>query len=224
MNSQQVPQEVIHTVVHRNAVTSRGMRNAFILGMLVLIASIPGLFWGLGVRFPWPQGPTLPSITGVRLMSDLVTANAKTSFQYEGWNNLYTVTWLIHSEVVLGVDMSKVNYAKSDPEKRTATIVLPQPHIVMSKIDHDQSRLLTVEERFYGASWVGSAENVKAAVWRNAERSAREHDKTEENLQKARDQAESVLTKFFDKAGWKLEVKWEGPPLLASVGSMAVVQ
>jgi hypothetical protein len=97
---------------------------------------------------------------------------------------------------------------KSDQEKMLATVVLPQPHLVASKIDHDRSRLLNVEGKVYFASWRSTPDSLKASVWPSAERHVQELGQTPDHIAAARERAEYVLAKFFEGFGWKVEVKW----------------
>ena len=208
MNSQQIPHEVIHTIVQRSGLTFKGMVSAIIVG---LVAVVPAILWAFGVPFPFPPGKSLPTPKVITAMSDLVTAKVHVSSDYASWNNHYKISWLLHGDVLLGVDMSQARYEMSDLEKRRVTISLPQPHLVASKVDHDQSRQLSVEHKVPFAGWLSNTDSLRNSVWSHAERRVRELGQTEESMQEARSNAEVVLIKFFDKLDWKLDIKWRSP-------------
>src|SRR5262249_27024548 len=110
---------------------------AFVLALVVLV---PLATWLTGVKPPGQSpaaSPPLPPIVQVQSMSELATTRVRIADCIDGENENWRVKWVLHGEVVLGVDLSQAQYAEVSEGNRTATLSLPLPHLISSKVDHE---------------------------------------------------------------------------------------
>ena len=176
-------------------------------GIGTLSAVLMGL-WTYGVPFPHAKTtpePLPPSIAQIQSMSDLATTRVHISDVFEHADDSYKGRWSLHGDVILGVDLSTAQLI-TQPEKRHATLILAAPHLVSAKVDHERSQELSVKS----ISWwpFSSSESLKEEVWRLADRRLQLLGQEPGYMQQARLQAEHVLTKLFDGAGWRVDFQW----------------
>jgi hypothetical protein len=202
------------TVVNRRAISFKGLIAAFAISSLSLA---PLVLWVSGVRPPGTlRGAAAPvavsappSIAQVQFMSDLATTRVHLSDFIEGENNHYVGRWTLHGEAVLGVDLSQAQYAKLDNERKRATLRLPQPHMISSKLDHDRCEEIYIKSKV----WIptSSRQPLRDEVWKHADRKIQRLGHEAGYMERAKVQAERVLEKLFDGFGWKVDFEWQAP-------------
>lgn len=190
----------------RRGVAFRGLAAAFVPPAL-LFAPL-GLWW-CGVQPPGlvRSAAPPPSIALIESLSELATTRVHVADVLEGENGHYRGRWSLHGEAILGVDLSKATYLRINADKKQAVLVLPPPHLVGSKVDHERSEELYVK----AVSWVAfsSPNELRAEVWKHADRKVQRLGQEAAHLERARAQAERVLHKLFHGVGWDIRFEWE---------------
>jgi hypothetical protein len=140
-------------------------------------------------------------------LSELATARVHLSDYIEGENDHYIGRWTLHGEIVLGVDLSSVRYVKIDEKAKRATLHLPQPHLISSKVDHERSEEVFVKSKV----WVptSSKKALRDEVWKQADRKIQRLGQEPGYMERAKVQAERVLGQLFDGVGWKVDFEWD---------------
>lgn len=187
--------------------TIRGLASAFALSGLLFVPS--GLWW-FNVPSPnTPAPPPLPpSLSVIQTMSELATTRVHLSDVITGKNHHWEGKWLLHGELILGVDLGKASYAQSNPEAKEAVLRLPPPHLISSKVDHDRSEELSMQSR----SWMSFSSDPKLLrdeVWKKADGKLQRLAEEPGYGERAKVQAERVIQDLFGGVGWKVRFEWE---------------
>lgn len=190
----------------RGSLTARGMASAILLSGL---ASIPAWLWWTGVPSPNAQAAAPPpSLATIRNMSELATTRVHISDVITGKNQHWEGKWLLHGELILGVDLAKASYGQTHPETKEAVLRLPPPHLISSKVEHDRSEELFMKS----LSWMSFSSDPKLlrdAVWKQADGKLKRLAEEPGYAERAKVQAERVLQDLFGGVGWKVRFEWE---------------
>jgi len=194
----------------RGGITPSGIVSALLLGVVFLV---PAILWTSGGSLPAflrparAPGPPPPSISTIQNMSELVPARVHISDFLEGANDHYRVTYALHGEVMIGVDLGRIAYAKVLPEAREAVLLLPSPHVLSAKVDHERS----YEIRLEWLVWVPTSDpkRLRDEVWKQADLKLARLGEEPGYRERARVQTERVLTKLFEGVGWKVTFEWQ---------------
>jgi hypothetical protein len=114
---------------------------------------------------------------------------------------------MLHGEAVLGVDLSRATYTSVDEGSRKATISLPVPQVISSKVDHHRSAEISVKQQ----SWIPSRglKSLRDEVWQHADDKVARLAQHEGFHEATRLRAEHVLNKLFQDVGWSVSYEWE---------------
>lgn len=126
----------------------------------------------------------------------------------QGENLDYHGEWKLDGDVILGVDLANVAYGNVNNEKREAVLRLPQPHLIMAKVDHLRSQQLSIKTR----AWIplSSREVLRDEVWLAGDRKIEQLAQEEPGYtERAKVQAERVLETLFKGVGWTVSFEWE---------------
>jgi hypothetical protein len=148
-------------------------------------------------------------------MSELATTRVRIADGIDGDNDNWRVKWALHGEVVLGVDLSRAQYVEVSEGTRTATLALPLPHVVSSKVDHDRSTELSARSRWpipVPPSGPPGLESLRAEVWKHADVKIQRLGQEEGYKQVTRGNTERVLNALFEPLGWKVSYQWGARP------------
>jgi Protein of unknown function (DUF4230) len=169
---------------------------------------VPAGMWAFDVPLPWASASVPPpSLAVIQTMSELATTRVHISDVIEGENEHWRGRWSLHGEVVLGVNLGDATYRRTDPQKREATLRLPPPHLVASKVDHERSEELSMTS----LSWIGFSDpkRLRDDVWKNADRKIQRLGQEPGHMERAKVQAERTLQSLFQGVGWKVSFEWE---------------
>lgn len=188
------------------AITFKGMVAAFMVSIVLLV---PLGMIAAGVQLPHTPPPVpLPPLAIVRRMSKLVTVETHLTTYIEGGNDHWETKYLVHGDIHLGVDLSTAFYAQMDPVKRQASLRLPPPHLIMSKVDHDRSEEMFMRRKLWYA--MSDPQLVRAEVWKAADHKIERLGREEPSYAKqAKEQAELVLGELFQGVNWSIRIEWE---------------
>lgn len=106
------------------------------------------------------------------------------------------------------VDLSQAKLEVISEQGRSARVKLPQPRVERPRLDLTKSRFFN--ER---GAWMLPDDDLTArlrqTVQEKAQKLVLELAHTNENLTAARDRAADLIKKFYQQAGWEVEVVWE---------------
>jgi hypothetical protein len=83
------------------------------------------------------QGPTIERLQHLR---SLVVVRVRVADVLTAEGEGYRGVWLIKGDALIGVDAGKGEVVDKDEAVRTATVRLPQPAVVQSRVDHERTR------------------------------------------------------------------------------------
>ena len=177
------------------------------IAISVMVTSVCGLMMYLSLTGKNEVSKPVPAIAQIQMLSDLATLKVHLSDSMKGENNRYEVQWLLHGEGVLGVDLSKATYLTVDQSNCSAQILLPEPHLVASKIDHDRSVELNAKRK----TWVPlpGLKSLRDEVWQHGDPIIARLAFDESYVAAAKLQTEKVIEDFFAGTGWTIECQWE---------------
>ncbi len=151
--------------------------------------------------------PLASLITTKVHVTDVVTANIV------GQTGDLRAAIIVHGDAMISVDLTKARIEQVDLEARTATIVLPPPHVVSARVDHNRSRIFDIQA---SGLWsfiptdAGRAELIDQAM-RLAQESVRRAASDQAIMEQARTRAASLICTFMaESLDWSVEVKWLG--------------
>jgi hypothetical protein len=198
------PVVINNTIEKSKPVTLRGILAAFVICSTALVL---GLWW-LGVRLPGASAaPLPPPIALIQSLSDLATTKVHITDSIELENNHYIGRWSLHGEVVLGVDLSAVRYVKVDEVAKRATLRLPRPHQISSKVDHERSEEVFIKWKSLFPT--SDKQILRDEVWKQADRKIQRLGQEVGYIERAKVQAERVLGQLLEGAGWKADFEWQ---------------
>ena len=117
---------------------------------------------------------------------------------------------VVNGEVALGVDLEKARIEDIDPDNRTATLILPPPEVHYARLDHERTKVYSIDR--HGLWWLALGDEAPQKLVNKAMREAQsviEVAVQEPQLtSKARDQADRVLNDAVGTAGWSLRIMW----------------
>jgi hypothetical protein len=155
------------------------------------------------------QGPTIERLQHLRSLvvvrvcvADVLTADG------EG----YRGAWLIKGDALIGVDVGKGEVVDKDEAARTATVRLPQPAVVQSRVDHERTRTWEVEKTTW-VPWRGNPDRLRDEVMQHAQRLVGTAAAADENILQARTMAEAIVQGIYQEVGWQVTVEWVSPPV-----------
>jgi hypothetical protein len=180
--------------------------------LFAITSLVPAGLWCAGVERPWgstPVKPQPPAIAMISLLSELATTKVHIITQLIGENRHYRAEYKVAGDVILGIDLSKVAYVHVNLDKRHAVLRLPQPHLIMAKVDHLASREVSIDAKV----WVplSSKQAFHDEAWWEADRKITRLAKEEPGYtERAKVQAERVLeTLLFKGLGWAVSFEYE---------------
>lgn len=184
------------------------MNSVKLITPLVILAAVFGAgFWLAYAGVSEEERPPVPPISRIQAMSDLATLRVQIADSFTGENEHWEVRWMLHGEAVLGVDLSQAAYTSIDRQNRKATLSLPAPHVISSKVDHHRSTETGVKQR----TWLPSPglKALRDEAWQHADEKVARLAQHDGYLEATSLQAERVLNKLFQDTGWSVTCEWQ---------------
>lgn len=198
----------------RRGITIKGIASAFILALLCFV---PAALWLYAVPVPGTgkDRVPVPSLAAIQSMSELAAIRVHIHDFLEGANGDYEGKWIVHGEIILGIDLSKVAYAAVDHDKRQITLRLPPPHLVSTKVDHERSEEGWVKAK--GWMPLSSPQLLRDEAWKMADRKLQRLGQEPEQLKRAKVEIERTLRDLFAGMGWTVAFAWQDDAQLAGL-------
>jgi Protein of unknown function (DUF4230) len=153
-------------------------------------------------------------ISRITEMAELVTLKVPVSTvltsELAGYVGGVRCVVVVNGDVELGVDLEQARLEDVNPEARTATLVLPEPKVCHSRLDHERTTVYSLDRQ--GLWWlVFSDEPARRLVNRAMKQAQSEVESVGEDSQyvdRARRHTEHVLIRFLEALGWEVKLVW----------------
>lgn len=180
------------------------------LTVILIVVFVAGFWLAQSAGFGNKHSP-VPPISSIEAISNLATLKVQIADIVTGENKHWHARWMLHGEAVLGVDLSKASYLHINQQNRRATLSLPAPHVISSKVDHHRSMEISAKQK----TWIPSPgiKSLREEVWRHADEKVARLAQNDRYLEATRLQAERVLNKFFHDLGWEVSYEWQTTPV-----------
>ena len=181
------------------------------LRLLLLVAFSVSLGIWLGSReHPPPQVRSMaPTVTQLERIGELAATRVHVTDVLSAEGEGYRGSWLIKGDALLSLDVSKATIVRVNTETRTATIRLPQPRVVSARVDHDKTKIWSVEKTTWLPWKWGDQGVLRDAAMYHAQQLIESAAASERNLTLARSQTELIIHRMYDLVDWKIDVDWE---------------
>jgi len=186
------------------------------LAVVLAVAGSGYLAWAL-LMTRAPVDPAHAGITVEQLteVSELLVLRLELSdvivTRIDGYTGGAQAALLVKGDVYVGVDLAQAHFESIDENRRTATLVLPQPTASGSRVDHERSRIVALDET--GLWKVLPGNRALPAVVNKAMAEAQGALTAAAGANKLRDRAcrhsEAVLASFCSSLGWRIKVVWD---------------
>jgi hypothetical protein len=120
----------------------------------------------------------------------------------------YRGAWLIKGDALIGVDLTHAAVIAKDDSQREATIRLPQPTALQSRVDHARTRTWEVKKITW-VPWGGDQDKLRDAVMYHAQCLVAHAAESDDNIRHSRQGAEAIIRSFYEEIGWRVRVDWE---------------
>lgn len=179
----------------------------FLVFVGFLVSQVAGYF--LPANTTWKSvGPT---VSQLQQMQFLVSSRVTVSDVLEGESTYLKGVWIIRGDAVIGVDMSTAEVVNRDERTRTATISLPQPTVLTSRVDLEKTREWDMRSK----SWIpfatviwGDKEGMRETAMKEAQKhveNASNHPIHKSDLKR---HTELAVEKFYVPMNWNVKVQW----------------
>lgn len=164
---------------------------------------------------PANQVTSSPTIEHLQPLASLVTTevhvtDALTTSIVGKTGELRTAV-IVHGDALISVDLTLARIEQLDEQNRTAVIILPPPHVVHARVDHDRTRIFDIEAT--GLWSIVPSDNGRAELLDQAMREAQaviHRAAGEPNvISRSRSRAEQLICAFMKKSlSWSVDVRW----------------
>jgi hypothetical protein len=188
------------------------MKIIIALGLLAVVIGIVICLRQLRVAQPPPivvtsQGPTIQRL---ERLSQLVTSKVAIADVLIGVSDDSKAAFVIRGDALIGLDLNKAVITEKDDAQKQATIRLPQPRVILARVDHEKSKVY----EFRTTSWIpwhAQPGRLLEDAMLQAQRMVAQAANSPENIEQARRQAEVIIAALYEHLGWSLKIVWQGP-------------
>jgi hypothetical protein len=150
------------------------------------------------------QGPTIQRL---ERLSHLVTTRVAVAYVLVGEGEGCRGSWLIRGDALIGVDLSRARILEKDDEARWATVRLPPPEVMQSRVDHQRSKTWEVR-RMVWLPWNANQDQLRDVAMLQAQQLVAQAAGSAESIQQAKMTAEAIITAFYAEIDWQVTVTW----------------
>jgi len=182
--------------------------------VLVLVAlAVAGLLLAVIARYMQEKKSTTitstgPTVERLERLSHLATMRVLVADVLTGEGEGYRGSWLIKGDGLIGVDLGRAKIVEKDEATQRATVRLPQPEVLQSRVDHERTRTWEVKKTSW-IPWKSDQDVLRDQVMREAQKLVAHAAASEENIRQAKTATESILRALYEEVGWQVCVIWE---------------
>lgn len=188
------------------------MKQTFkLITILLLVAFALGVgFWlGTNDRLPPRVRSMAPTVTQLERIGELATTRARVADVLSAEGEGYRGSWLIKGNALLPCNVLQAQIVNVNTEAHTATIHLPRQRVVSARVDHDKSKVWSVEKTTWLPWKWGDQGILRDAAMYHAQQLIESAAGSERNLTHAKAQAELLILQMYDLVDWKVTFEWE---------------
>ena len=149
------------------------------------------------------QGPTVEKL---QRFSHLVTTKVLVADVLVGEGEGHVGAWLVKGDALLGVDLGRAKIVTKDDAARQATIELPLPELLQSRVDHDRTQTWQVRKTAW-MPWSGDGDKLRDQVMREAQKLIAQAAGSREYIDQSKSAAAAIIAAFYEEVGGR-DVKW----------------
>ena len=179
--------------------------------LLVVVALSVGTGIWLGTRdSPLPRIRSMaPTVTQLERIGELAATRVHVADVLSAEGEGYRGSWLIKGDALLSCNVSQARIVNVDTEARTATIRLPQQRVMSARVDHDKSKVWSVEKTTWLPWKWGDQDLLRDAAMHHAQQLIEASAGSERNLAQAKVHTDLLIRQMYDLVDWKVMVEWE---------------
>lgn len=154
-----------------------------------------------------------PVITRVQSLGEVVTAKVHLADVLTASDDGFKGAWIIRGDALIAVDLTLAAMPadRVDEMRRTATVVLPRPHVLQPRVDH--ARTETYDIRRIGWSWwKGDRDKLCDLAMKSAQERIRADAESLSMIDLGRRAAEKLISLIGDTLDWTVTVEWQDRP------------
>lgn len=183
--------------------------------VLIVLIGLPG--WMLAGRLlsPTPEVSSAPTIEQLQPLAALLTSRVVVTdavvTTITGRTGQLRAAVLVRGDALISVDLTQARIESADQDARTAVVVLPPPQVISARVDHEATRIFSVEAT---GLWSlvpgddGRAELIEMAM-RQAQTAVLRAASEPEVIEQAQAKAEGLIRSFFaETMRWSVIVCW----------------
>ena len=168
---------------------------------------------------PFAGITSAPSVEQLKPLARLLTHRAivvdVVSVSLIGYTGDLRASVIVRGDALLSVDLTKAHIEQVDHEARSLVLVLPRPHVVSARLDHEGTRIVAIESS--GLWALMPCDDARAEIIGRAMLVAQDAvmKAASESLviEEARKRAEVLIVAFFaDTLRWTVTVRWADGP------------
>lgn len=151
-----------------------------------------------------------PTVQEIERMAQILVAKIHIADVLIGVSDDSKGAFLIRGDAAIAVDLNKAAITEKDNDRKQATIRLPQPKVVLARVDHERSRVY----EFRTTSWIpwhAQPGRLLEQAMLQAQRMVEQAANSPENIEQGRRQAEVIIGGFYEHVGWHVQVRWKEP-------------
>ncbi len=184
-----------------------------VFGLLAVFAGLVICLRQFSVDKPPPivvtsQGPTIERL---EKLSQLLVSRVHIAAVLVGVSDDSKGAFLIRGDALIGLDLSKAVITEKDDSARRATLLLPQPRVILARVDHEKSKVY----EFRTTSWIpwhSQPGRLLEEAMLQAQRMVTQAAGSKENIDQARRQAEVIIAALYEQLGWHLTIVFQDTP------------
>ena len=122
---------------------------------------------------------------------------------------------VVRGDALITVDLSTASIDVIDHDTRTAKIILPPPQVISARVDHEQTRIFSVQAT--GLWAIVSSDDGQAVLidqaMKLAQQAITKAASESPMIEQARTRAEALICSFFaNSLQWNVTVQWVDMP------------
>ena len=122
---------------------------------------------------------------------------------------------IVRGDALITVDLSKASIEVIDHDTRTAKILLPPPQVTSARVDHEQTRIFSIQAT--GLWAIVSSDDGQAVLIDQAmmlaQKAITKAASESPMIEQARSRAETLICSFFaNSLQWNVTVQWADLP------------
>lgn len=187
------------------------MRTILVLAVLAILSVPVAALLLRRVRLPPLAAPVVvsqgPTVDRLQRLSHLVTTKVLISDVLVAEGEGHAGSWLVKGDGLLGVDLRRAKIVAKDDVTHRATIRLPLPELLQSRVDHERTRCWQVRKTAW-LPWSGDGDKLRDQVMLEAQKLVATAAQSQEFVSQSKLSAEAIIAAFYAEVGWHVAVEW----------------